>query len=202
MVVGMPARSEVGSARLGRERPLSVAEYLRLIDSGVLPEDPSYFLWMGRLVTKVPKDWPHVKSLSKLSLLAVRTVPEGVFVQQEQPMVLRESVPEPDLAIYRGSIEDYDRDRRPSASDAALVVEVADTRLEEDRGEVLEAYAAHGIRIYWIVNLRDGIVEVHSDPLPGESRYATFSAFGPDDSVPLLLDGREVARFTVRDFLP
>src|SRR5665647_426524 len=107
------------------------------------------------------KNWPHVKSVSKLNRLAIRTVPDGMFVMFEQPMVLRDSVPEPDMAIYRGSIEDYGRDRRPSASDAALVVEVADTSLEEDRGEVLDAYAAHGIPIYWIVNLRDGIVDVH-----------------------------------------
>ncbi len=202
MVVGMLSRSEASSPRLGRERPVSVAEYLRLIDSGVLPDDPSYFLWKGRLVSKIAKNWPHMKSVSKLNRLAIRAVPDGMFVMLEQPMVLRESVPEPDMAIYRGSIDDYGRDRRPSASDAVLVVEVADTSLEEDRGEVLEAYASHGIPIYWIVNLRDGIVEVRSDPVPDESRYATVATLGPDDSVPLLLDGREVARFTVRDFLP
>ena len=45
----------VRSSRFGRQRPLSVSEYLRMIDSGILPESTSYFLWKGRIVAKSAK---------------------------------------------------------------------------------------------------------------------------------------------------
>jgi Uma2 family endonuclease len=184
---------------------MTAAEYLALFDAGILSEKAPIFLWKGRIVEKMAKNWPHVKSLSKLYRLFVGLVPDGWFVQQEQPMVLgTDGVPEPDISVYRGSIEDFDRDRRPSSREASLVVEVADTSLEDDRGEVLESYAAAGIPQYWIVNLRAMVLEIYSDPIneEGTPRYATTQILGPDDEVALVLDGREVARFPVREILP
>jgi Uma2 family endonuclease len=51
-----------------------------------------------------------------------------------------------------------------------LIVEVAHSSLSYDRGEKAALYAAAGISDYWVVNLRDGRVEVHRDPAEGKYR--------------------------------
>lgn len=45
-----------------------------------------------------------------------------------------------------------------------MLVEVADTSLDEDRGWKARLYARAGIGCYWIVNLVDRWVEVYTDP--------------------------------------
>lgn len=58
---------------------------------------------------------------------------------------------------------DY-RDRHPGAAEVLLVVEVAETTLERDRGLKKRLYASEGIPHYWIVNLVDRQLECYSDP--------------------------------------
>ena len=115
-----------------------------------------------------------------------------------------DGVPEPDLRIVRGALADDDRDRRPSARDVALVVEVADSTLLDNRGDVLASHASASIPMYWIVNFRAMILEVDSQSSGPSNHpgYANRRDFGPDDKVPRILDGREIARFFVREILP
>jgi Uma2 family endonuclease len=51
-------------------------------------------------------------------------------------------------------------------------VEVADSSLDSDRTTKQRVYARAGIRVYWIVNLREGCLEVYEEPLAGRGRYA------------------------------
>ena len=72
--------------------------------------------------------------------------------------------PEPDIAIIRGTNDDY-KHRTPEPADVALLVEVSETTLRSDRGEKWTAYAKGGIPVYWIVNLVDRQVEVYTEPV-------------------------------------
>src|SRR5262249_7845209 len=127
----------------------------------------------------------------------------GYFVEQDQPIALgNDSEPEPDLKCVRGTTRDYTK-RSPTADDCPLVVEVADSSLEDDTGEMLRAYAAAGIPVYWVVTLRERTVDVYTRP-PGPTRspsYADRQSFGPGDEVPVVLDGREAGRVAVDDVL-
>src|SRR5262249_5228395 len=137
-------------SRLDRPFRLTVDRYYRMIEAGILGEDDPVFLWKGQLVEAMGKGRPHSTALTTLYRLMVPIVPDGWYVEQEQPMTLGDDgAPEPDLTVIRGTPDDYP-DRPPSAQDVALVVEVADTSLAEDRGEVLESYAAQAIPIYWV----------------------------------------------------
>ena len=49
-------------------------------------------------------------------------------------------------------------------ADVLLVIEIADTSLDIDRGVKFSAYAKAGISDYWIVNLIDRQVEVFRKP--------------------------------------
>ena len=183
---------------------LTVERYHRMIAAGVFDERDRVILWKGRLVERMTKGAPHSNTVINLIAGLFRVVPAGWHVRPEQPIMLGDdSEPEPDLTIVRGSTRDYP-EAPPGASDVGLVVEVADSSLGVDAGEVLRAYAGEAIPIYWLVNLRLGRVEVYQDPTGPEETpgYRSRREYGPDDEVPVVLDGHEVGRLAVREVLP
>ncbi len=131
--------------------------------------------------------------------------PEGYFVSRRSPLTIRDrdGEPEPDVLVLRGKIRDYaDRERTPA--DAALLAEVSDTSYDYDRRAKWVTYAAARVPVYWIVDVNRRRLEVHTEPT-GEGEAAVYGRtqiFGPDDEVPLILDGREVGRFPVKEILP
>ncbi len=89
-------------------------------------------------------------------------------------------------------------------SDIALVIEVADSSLRMDTRGVLKAYASNSIPIYWIVNIPNNRVEVYSLPTgPSEQpSYEERREYGPDDEIPVILDGIEIGRIVAKEILP
>ena len=78
-----------------------------------------------------------------------------------------------------------------------LVVEIADSSLNNDRKTRSALYAAAGISEYWIVNLVNSQLEVQRDPSGGGYRCITILT--PDEEVtPLNATGS----IPVRDFMP
>jgi hypothetical protein len=60
------------------------------------------------------------------------------------------------------------------------------------------------VPIYWIVDIGRRRLEIHSEPA-GQAEtayYGLTQILGQDDEVALVLDGREIARFAVREILP
>ena len=119
-------------------------------------------------------------------------------INGQDPVTLTDSEPEPDAFVARG--EAPYADRHPGPDDLALLVEVADASLQRDRTQKRRLYALDRIAFYWIVNLRDRQVEACSDPRG--VAYRRRHVYGPEDEVPLVIDGREVGRVAVRDILP
>ena len=193
-----PAPLSYRAYRLTRDR------YYRMIEAGIFTAKDPVFLWKGQLVTKMTKNPPHITALTLLYARMVRLVPDGWHVRQDQPVELGdESVPEPDLTVVRGGPRDY-AVRQAAPRDVGLLVEVADTSLPLDRGEMLQTYAARSIPVYWILNIPGRCVEVYTQPTgpADQPTYGASRAYGPDEEVPVVLDGREVGRITVRDVLP
>src|SRR5437016_1733247 len=103
-----------------------------MAEAGVISDKAPVFLWKGFLVEKMTKGRPHTIAVLRLDSLVSSLVPPGWFVQQEQPISLGEgSVPEPDLSIVRGVLEDYLVDT-PRGRDLGLVIEVSDSSLPAD----------------------------------------------------------------------
>ena len=101
--------------------------------------------------------------------------------------------------MRRAGIDPRLQPAHPGAADVALVVEVADSSLAEDR-KMAAIYGGAGVPVYWIVNLVDRQVEVYTDP--GIGGYATRTDFRPGQQVPVVIDGREVGQIAVDDILP
>jgi Uma2 family endonuclease len=190
--------------RSGERSPrLSVAQYHEAARLGILTPDDRVELLEGWLVAKMTKKPPHTIAKGLVLDELIRVTPAGWYVVIEDPVSTAESEPEPDAMIVRGRRRDY-RDRQPGPGDVALVVEVADSTLADDRRTKRRIYGRAGVAIYWIVNLVDGRVEVYTEPTGPDDApgYARREVFGPDAEIPVLLDGREVGRVAVRDVLP
>ncbi len=109
------------------------------------------------------------------------------------------SEPEPDHCVARRAIDDY-LEHHPGPADVALVVEVADSSLAEDRDYAARLYGPAGIPACWIVDVDGRRVEVHT--APGPAGYGSTEIFAEGQSVPVVIDGREVGRIGVADILP
>jgi Uma2 family endonuclease len=182
---------------------MSVEQYDEAARLGILNKYDLIELIEGWLVTKMSKKPPHTISTNLLRNVLARVVPEGWYVGTQDPIATGDSEPEPDALLVRGDFRDYP-DRHPGPGDVALVVEVADSTLSYDRSVKQRIYARAGVTTYWIVNLVDRQVEVHTEPsgpvdAPG---YARREVFGPDAEIPIILDDREVGRVAVCDVLP
>ena len=174
--------------------PLTVDQYHELIRSGKLTEADPVELLEGILVFKMPKNAPHATGNALVRREIESKLPSGWHYRSQEPITLDDGEPEPDGAVVRGQIEDY-ATRHPAAAEVALVIEVADTSLDRDRGIKLRSYARAGIAQYWIVNLIDRQIEAYTDPDPAAARptYLRQSVFPVSATLPLTLAGNEAA---------
>jgi Uma2 family endonuclease len=184
-------------------RRFTVDEYHRMIDNGFFAEDERFELLEGWIVYKMTRKPPHDATVELVSNLLRGHLPQGWRVREEKAITTVESEPEPDLAVVRGSIRDS-MSRHPEPSEIALVVEVSDSTLSSDRGLKARIYARAGIPVYWIVNLVDHRVEVYTEPTGPDANpgYRACREVAPGEALPLLIEGREVARIDARELLP
>lgn len=182
-------------------RRFTVDEYHRLLDTGILDEAPRFELLEGWIVPKMTRKPPHDVVLGTLQDLLDSSKPAGWHLRAQMAITTADSEPEPDLALVRGIRRDY-LDRHPAPEDLALVVEVSDSTVAEDRLWKGRIYARAGIPLYWLVNLADHRVEVYSDPSETEARYRQRHDFGPEADLPLTIEDHVHARLAVRLMLP
>jgi Uma2 family endonuclease len=124
-----------------------------MVEAGIFGPRDRLFLWKGQLVEAMTQGEPHCFAMAQLNRFLVRLVPDEWFITPGRPLALPdESMPEPDFMVVCGTPRDY-LHRPPNPGDVDLVVEVSDSSLAFDRGEVLPAYAAHAVPVYWIVNI-------------------------------------------------
>src|SRR5207237_2947605 len=136
-------------------------EYERLVDLGIFVGERLELL-DGVLVVREPQGSPHAAIVAHVGQVLTSAFGAAWHARLHAPIALDEdSEPEPDVAIVAGKALDY-LDGHPSS--AALVVEVADSRLRLDRRFKRGLYARAGLPEYWIVNLLDGALGVHRAP--------------------------------------
>lgn len=184
-------------------RRLTVDEYHEMLRAGILKSGDPVELLEGILVTKMTKHPPHVLSCGLIHDVLNSSIPSGWFVQAQDPVTTTDSEPEPDAMVVRGKRRDY-VDRHPGPEDVALVVEVSEVTLARDRGPKKRLYARASLPIYWIVNLVERQIEVYTDPTgPCDvPDYRQRQDYVENDEVPLIVEGKEVARLPARDMLP
>lgn len=182
---------------------LSVEQYHQMIAAGILDKSDRIELLEGLLVLKMAKNPPHraATKLARTSLEAI--VPQGWYVDAQEPITLENSEPEPDIVIVRGETRDY-LDRHPGSEDVALVMEISDSTLERDRTLKKRLYARAEIPIYWVLNLSERQLEIYTQPNPlGENpTYQQRRDFQESDRVEVVISGEAIGAIAVRDLLP
>jgi len=196
-----PARARATSAPLTAEPGRLVwtrERYERAVGAGVFGPDDRVHLIDGEVVARMSQNPPH-RTATLLLAEALRAAFAGVaFVQEEKPVALSDvSLPEPDVAVVRGTIRAFAA-QHPDAGSVLLLAEVADTSLVKDRQRMAALYAEAGVPEYWIVNLAERAVEVYRDPSGEAYRTKTTHADG-ETVTPLHARG---AALPVADLLP
>lgn len=181
----------------------SVADYHRLIEAGVLGENDRVELLEGWIVPKMTHNPLHDGVIQIVSQRLSGHLPAKWTIRIQSAITTTDSEPEPDIAIVRGDERTY-LTRHPSAADIGLLIEVAESSLDQDRSVKSEIYARAGVANYWIVNLLDSQVEVLTHPaLSGSAAdYMSRRIFRGDELVPFVIDTVEAARIPVGELLP
>lgn len=145
---------------------LSVEDYHKLGEVGILSEDSRVELIEGDLIEMAPIGGPHMGVVNRLNRLLVLAVGNLGVVSVQNPVRLPpHSEPQPDFAILKPRAGDA-ASAVPGVEDVLLLIEVADTTLAYDRGTKLTLYAKSGIAESWIVNLQSKCIEVYREPTP------------------------------------
>jgi Uma2 family endonuclease len=143
--------------------PISVPTYHAMGNAGLLSKRTE--LLYGFVYAKVRKVPMHSVLAGRLArLIAVVAETDNSFVRLEQPITCIDSEPEPDIAVVRGTPEDY-RNEHPTT--AELVLEVCVTSHEFDRHKI-RAYASAGVKECWYVLAPENQIEVYSNPSDGK----------------------------------
>jgi len=133
-----------------------------------------YALWeMGRLEQRVeliagdiydmaPMGSRHAGITNLLGMMLRKACGDRVMINTQTPIRLDEySEPEPDICLLKGVGEDY-LDRLPNADDVLVLIEVSDTTLKYDLEIKAGLYAQHKIPIYWVIDLKNKQLIIHS----------------------------------------
>ena len=165
---------------------LSVDDYHKLGEVGILTEDSRVELLEGELIEMAPIGGPHMAVVNRLNRLLVLAVGDLGVVSVQNPVRLTpHSEPQPDIAILNVGAGNAPA-AVPGAQAVLLLIEVADTTLAYDRGTKLTLYATSGIAESWIVNLQSKCIEVYREP--ASDGYSKRIDFNLQDSVsPLAL---------------
>lgn len=184
------------------QRPLhrfTVEQYHRMTEIGVLTTNDRVELLDGFIVKKMTQYPPHASTLSRLTRLFARLLPNEWVLRVQMPITLRTSEPEPDLAIALGPEETYMK-RHPMPRDIALLIEVADSSLLRDK---LPLYAGERLHECWLVNLVDRRIEAYSEPKGGRSpKYQSRRDYQKGEAIPLILKTHRLLDLAVHDLLP
>ncbi|HXV61640.1 MAG TPA: Uma2 family endonuclease [Vicinamibacteria bacterium] len=150
-------------------RQFTVDEYHRMADVGIFSRDDRLELIHGVVRKMSPRNRSHVVATSEIRQLFARSLAGRAGVYEAKPLRLDalDSEPEPDVAIYSNpDLRAYGTDR----TEALLVIEVADSSLQDDLTTKAELYAQGGIPEYWVVDLVHRVLNVFRDPKDGVYR--------------------------------
>ncbi len=175
----------------------TVSEVRDLVALGRLPES-GYELIEGDLLIALPKNMPHVVAVNKVLRWIYGTF--GIeYTQVQDPIAINPfSSPEPDVCVLRQAVETYLPTGTPSATEAILLIEVADSTLEYDLTTKAGLYARAGVAEYWVLDVTGRELNILTNPLDGV--YSSRQTFSETDSASPLANPNASVR--VGDLLP
>lgn len=149
---------------------LSVADFMSMVEVGILRDDERIELIEGEMIDMAPIGSQHVSTVALLGKMLILAANNKAIVTSQSPVVLgTHSEPQPDLLLLKAR-SDYYANALPQPPDVLLLVEVADSSLNFDRNTKIPLYAKHGVPEVWLINLQDKALEIFREPHPGGYR--------------------------------
>ncbi|WP_135255568.1 Uma2 family endonuclease [Thermus caldilimi] len=159
---------------------ISLEEFHRMVEAGVFPEDLRLELVEGELLEMSPIGKRHAAKVARLTALFSPLVPHKAILFVQNPLVVGGSELYPDLALLQPRSDFYE-EGLPTAEDALLVVEVAETSFRYDLEVKVPLYVKGGVPEVWVVDLEGGRFLVHREPREGG--YKEVRTLGPQDTL-------------------
>lgn len=163
---------------------VSVDCYHRMGEMGIYSERTE--LIRGVVIQKMVISPRHSSLVQKLVDWLKPLTPDGFLVRQEQPLTFSESEPEPDVAVVKGRVSDFN-ESHPGA--AKLVIEVCVSSESIDRDK-LSIYAEAGVEECWLVLAESETVEVFRSPEGSAYSDATVNSSGGELTPSFLPDAK------------
>ncbi|WP_394836822.1 Uma2 family endonuclease [Pendulispora rubella] len=157
-------------------RRIRRVEYELLVEAGFFSHERVELLY-GTIVCMSPKGPAHETAIAILTERLILRIRHEASVRVQSGFAASDgSEPEPDIAVVPRN------DHRTAHPDKAFfLIEVADSSLLTDRTTKAQLYAECGVPEYWVVNVRDGIVEVHTEIVAGA--YTRVQPYRPGSIV-------------------
>ena len=162
-------------------RRFTVDEYYAMAKAGILTENDRVELVDGEIIAMPPIGQWHGGHVDRLNRILLPSLLERASLRVQGPVRLSDvSEPVPDVMLLRPRADDY-VGKMPVPEDVLLLIEVADTSVEYDRGIKLSAYAKAGIAEVWIVVRKERRVEVYTGP--AEEGYVNVRRVGAEGKI-------------------
>ena len=140
----------------------SIDEWHELVDSGVLEGKPIELL-DGEIVQMSPEGIPHSYTNDSVVKYLRNILANLADVKESHPITLDNSEPEPDIAIVRLPETIYKR-HHPYPEDIYWLLEISNKTLKIDLEQKSKIYARNNIPEYWIIDLVNNQLIVHTQP--------------------------------------
>ena len=154
----------VGRMLVLPQHRFTTEEYHRMAETGVLQPDARVELLEGEIWDRSPIGPFHGGVTKYLNAFFSAQARGRWLLGVQDPVRLDQySEPEPDLMLLRPAADFY-RSRHPRPQVVFLLIEVADTTAEKDRGVKLPLYSKAGIPEVWIIDLQELTIEIYREP--------------------------------------
>lgn len=141
----------------------SLKDYHKMIETGILNERRVELI-LGEIIEMSPQGPIHT-CISHTGVIYLRSLlKKKAVVREAHPITLRDSEPEPDLAIVRSPDRLY-LTHHPYPEDIYWLIEIADTTLIKDLGIKKKMYAKANIPEYWVIDITSEILKIFRHPL-------------------------------------
>lgn len=147
-------------------RRITVEEYYRMGELGILNPDEQVELMDGQIFNKPMKGTPHSAAVGRTNNLLRDHLCDRVLVRLQDPVRLNDySEPEPDIAVVVPDPLCYE-DHHPKPEEIYLLIEVADSSLDRDTEFKASVYSRSGISDYWVLDVTNRQLYIFREPSP------------------------------------
>jgi Uma2 family endonuclease len=151
----------------------SIADWHELIESGVLAERRVELL-EGEIIEMSPEGAMHSSTNYAVAEYLRDLLRAKAIIREAHPITLDNSEPEPDIAIVHSPYTNYFT-RHPYPQDIYWLVDISSRTLKSDLEKKSITYARNCIPEYWVIDLINKQLVVHTQPI--NNSYSQIQSF-------------------------